>query len=285
MNLDFDFDFDIVNYNIISQYKSDLAHVSAILLGSNIMLSIFMSMVYFFGKDSIISSIIIYAPISTITLVLIRDKYAFSYTFSNLLAIIHGITHIVYPFINENVGINKNIDVWQDQIIHVCQAILVCSILFDSNIKFQIFSTLVVLYNILNVIVGYCCWGQSCHNVYNWFSIAPSLASGLHFATGCLFQNPKNIVIYGFIIQGSSSVITYFLFKASNDMLKMFTLCRFFELYFIVPHYTGYLYSRYIIYQTYKKYKYDKITKILDIIGFNPNQISQSIPSLTNYYT
>ena len=307
------FDFGIIKYNMGSQYKSDLAHTCAILVVSNITLSLFMSLVYFFGKDSIISSIIIYVPISTITLVLIRDKYAFSYTFSNLLAIIHGIAHIAYPFLNENIGINKNIDVWQDQLIHLCQAILVCSIFFDSNIKFQIFSALFVLYNILNVFVGYCCWGQSCHNVYNWFSIAPSLASGLHFATGCLFQNPKNIVMYGFIIQGSSSIITYFLFKASDDMLKLFALCRFFELYFIVPHYTGYIYGRYIIYEKYKKYKYnygsrntgynygsrntgynygsrnikyDKITGILDIIGFIPNQISSmSLSTLSNYYT
>ena len=224
-----------------SQYKSDLAYVCTILLTSNIMLAIFMLMVYFFGKDSIISSIIIYAPISTITLVVIRDKYAFSYTFSNLLAIIHGITHIAYPFLNEHSGINKTIDVWQDQVIHVCQAILVCSIFFDTsninNIKFQIFSTLFVLYNVLNVIVGYYCWGQPCHDIYNWFSIAPSLASGLHFAMACLFHNPKNIVMYGFIIQGTSSIITFFLFKASSDMLKLFALCRFFELYFIVPHY------------------------------------------------
>ena len=53
----------------------------------------------------------------------------------------------------------------------------------------------------------------------------------------CLFHNPKNIVMYGFIIQGTSSIITFFLFKASDDMLKLFALCRFFELYFIVPHY------------------------------------------------
>ena len=63
----------VKGYNMGSQYKSDLAYVCTILLTSNIMLAIFMLMVYFFGKDSIISSIIIYAPISTITLVVIRD--------------------------------------------------------------------------------------------------------------------------------------------------------------------------------------------------------------------
>ena len=111
--------------------------------------------------------------------------------------------------------------------------------------------------------------------------------------------------MYGFIIQGSSSIITYFLFKASDDMLKLFALCRFFELYFIVPHYigyiygryistVGYIYGRYIIYEKYNKYKYNKykynkynkITGILDKIGFIPNQISSmSLSTLSNYYT
>ena len=49
---------------------------------------------------------------------------------------------------------------------------------------------------------------------------------------------------YGFVLQGTSSVITYFLFKASDDLLKLFALCHFFEVYFIASHYIGFFYGR-----------------------------------------
>ena len=230
--------------------SSNVLQACMLLLGSNIMVGSVMTMVYLLGKDSIVSSLLIYVPVSMCSVVLVRDKYPTSYVVSNILAIGHGLAHVTYPFLNEHIGVDKSIDVWQDQIIHLGQSVLVGAIFFSSSdIKFRASSLLFVMCNLINVIVGYNCWGQWCHNLYVWISLAPALASGLHFATGTLFQNNKHVAKYGLIIQGTSSIITFFLFKSSNDMLKIFAACRFFEIYFIVPHYTGFFYGRYIIYK------------------------------------
>lgn len=244
-----------------------------ILLGSNFMVGAVMSMVYYFGKESVWSSLLIYGPVSLISIVLIRDRYPLSYTVSNLLAIGHGVAHVTYPFLNEHIGVNKSIDVWQDQIIHMGQSILVGSIFFGhSSMRIRVMSLVFVLCNLINVIVGYNCWGQWCHNLYVWVSLAPALASGLHFATGCLFQNEKKIATYGFLIQGTSSIITFFLFKASDDILKLFALCRFFEVYFIVPHYIGFFYGRYVMYKQFNNRIRGPIPSFLEIIGILPTR-------------
>jgi hypothetical protein len=249
---------------------SNVLQACMLLLGSNIMVGSVMTMVYCLGKDSIVSSLLIYAPVSMISAVLVRDKYPTSYLVSNILAIGHGIAHVTYPFLNEHIGVDKSVDVWQDQIIHLGQSVLVGAIFFSSSdIKFRASSLLFVMCNLINVILGYNCWGQWCHNLYVWISLAPALASGLHFATGTLFQNNKHVAKYGFIIQGASSVITFFLFKSSNDMLKLFAACRFFEIYFIVPHYTGFFYGRYIIHKNLN-HKSSAINTVLEIIGVRP---------------
>jgi hypothetical protein len=259
-----------------------MIHACLLLLGSNIMVGTVMSMVYMLGKDSILSSLLIYAPVTMISAVLIRDKYPASYTFSNLLAIGHGLAHLTYPFLNEHIGVNKSVDVWQDQIIHLGQSILVGALFFNSgDIKFKASALAFIMSNLVNVIVGYNCWGQWCHNLYVWISLAPALASGLHFATGTLFQNHRHIARYGFIIQGTSSIITFFLFKASDDMLKLFAVCRFFEIYFIVPHYTGFFYGRYIIYKRNSdSNKPGLVNAFLEIIGVRPTQ-----PQISNYFS
>ena len=249
---------------------SNVLQACMLLLGSNIMVGSVMTMVYLLGKDSIVSSLLIYVPVSMCSVVLVRDKYPTSYVVSNILAIGHGLAHVTYPFLNEHIGVDKSIDVWQDQIIHLGQSVLVGAIFFSSSdIKFRASSLLFVMCNLINVIVGYNCWGQWCHNLYVWISLAPALASGLHFATGTLFHNSKSVAKYGFIIQGTSSIITFFLFKASDDMLKLFAVCRFFEIYFIVPHYTGFFYGRYMIHKNMKR-ESSVINSVLEIIGVRP---------------
>jgi len=256
--------------------NDNIRQACMVLLASNMMVGTVMSMVYYLGKDSFVSSVLIYAPVSMISYVLIRDRYPFTYTFSNLLAIGHGVAHVTYPFLNEHIGVNKSIDVWQDQIIHMGQSILVGAIFFNiSSIKFRLVSILFVMCNLLNVIVGYNCWGKWCHNLYVWVSLAPALASGLHFATGCLFQNQKDVATYGFMIQGTSSIITFFLFKSSDDMLKLFALCRFFEVYFIVPHYIGFFYGRYVIYKRFGSKNNGFLNGFLEVIGVLPSNINQ----------
>jgi hypothetical protein len=242
------------------------------LLGGNLMVGTVMAMVYYLGKESIWSTVLIYAPVSMISYVLIRDRYPVIYIVSNILAIGHGVAHVTYPFLNEHIGVNKSIDVWQDQIIHLGQSILVGALfLHNSSTRFKMTAILFVLCNLLNVIVGYNCWGKWCHTLYVWISLAPALASGLHFATGCLFLNDKNVATYGFVIQGTSSIITFFLFKSSDDMLKLFALCRFFEVYFIVPHYIGFFYGRYVIYKRYNNAHDGMIRAFLKIVGILPN--------------
>lgn len=227
-------------------YRTEIYKAVSLLALSNFMVGTVMSLVYYLGKESIYSSLLIYGPVSLISVVLIRDNYSKPYLFSNILAICHGIAHLVFPFLNEHIGVNKEIDVWQDQIVHLLQATLFASLFFNnSGSKFKILSILFVMANVLNVLLGYYCWGEQCHNLYVWVSLSPALASGLHFATGTLFQQTREVAKLGFMIQGTSSIITFFLFKSSDDMLKLFALCRFFEVYFIASHYIGFFYGRY----------------------------------------
>jgi hypothetical protein len=201
------------------------------------------------------------------------------------LAIGHGLAHVIYPFLNKEIGVNRLVDVWQDQIFHLGQAILFSSIFFDSSKSFRTISIIFCLSNILNVIAGYYCWGKECHDFYVWLSLAPALASGLHFATGTLFQNSRTVAIYGFLLQGTSSVLTYFMFKASDDILKFFALCRFFEIYFIASHYVGFFYSRYVIYKQTSDSKHNILSAFLQVIGIYPSEISNNtIGLLQNYF-
>jgi len=218
-----------------------------------------MFLVYYIGKNSLISTIIIYAPISIISLRTIYQKYSYIYTFSCFLAITHGLAHVIYPFLNEEIGVDKTIDIWQDQLIHLSQSIIATIIFFNtSNLLFKVFSSLFILVNVFNVFAGYYCWGEQCHHIYTWISLGPSLSSGLHFAIGCFFQSSRQVAICGFLIQGSSAIITNLLFKESNELLKLFALCRFFEIYFIVPHYIGYI-----------NYNYNYKRRQLALIAFN----------------
>ena len=109
----------------------------------------------------------------------------------------------------------------------------------------QIGCVVFIAANLVNVLAGYFCWGKECHEIYVAISLFPALASGLHFAAGALFRAPPKVAAAGFTMQAFSSLSTYFLFKASDDILKTFALCRFFEIYFIAPHYVGYFVSRF----------------------------------------
>jgi hypothetical protein len=216
------------------------------LMMSNVMVGTVMSMVYYLGKTSVFADALIYGPATLIGIVSLRDGCSKTFIFSTALALCHGYAHLRYPFLNEEIGVNKSVDVWQDQIVHLLQSALFASIFFSRiSLRFDMYATTFVLTNVLNVVLGYFCWGQTCHNAYVWVSLAPALASGLHFATGTLFSQSLQTAKMGFLLQGTSSIITFFLFKSSDDILKLFALCRFFEIYFIVPHYVGFFYSRY----------------------------------------
>ena len=128
--------------------------------------------------------------------------------------------------------------------------------------------------------------GKECHDFYVWVSLLPALASGLHFATGALFHKTSNVGLCGFLFQGLSSVTTYFIFRGSDDILKLFARCRFFEIYFIVPHYVGFFQSRLAIVlnsnDTTAKSIGIKLFRFLGIIGLP--LVSSAIPLFENYF-
>lgn len=272
---------DTVNNNE-SEVGFDFVHAGVLLLFSNLMVASMMAVVYLLGKDNPLTNLFIYGPITGILIVLVRDKYAFLYTVSSLLAIAHGVAHVLYPFLDESSGVNHEVEVWQDQVVHLFQAVLFSVIFFNQNsVLFTAYSLALMTGNVVNVALGYTCWGKSCHNLYVWVSLLPSLSSGLHFATGAFFLAPKNVGKYGFAIQATSSVCTYFLFKASDDILKLFALCRFFEIYFIAPHYLGYFYGRYTITKETPGYEnMPMLEVILKILGIYANDMEESNKSL-----
>ena len=270
----------------LSLEKSPIYYAGALLTASNFLVYSMMYVVYFLGKESALSNIFIYGPIVGIVTTSVRDKYSFTFVLSSTLAVAHGVAHVAYPFLDEDIGVNRNIDAWQDQFLHLGQSVLFTSIfLYNSSQLFSVYSFVFMIGNLVNVILGYNCWGEPCHDLYVWVSLLPALSSGLHFATGTLFQTTKETCTYGFAIQGCSSVITYFLFKGSDDILKLFARCRFFEIYFIAPHYVGFFHSRYIITKTLSNYENMRgDEKLLRILGIYSNDITKDNLSLFNNY-
>ena len=258
----------------ISNILNKFLQASSLLICSNIIMGLTMLLVYFLGPNTWLTEMLIYGPIFSILIVLVRDQFTFSYIVSCILAILHGFAHKYYPFLDSNIGVNKNIDVWQDQIMHLGQIIIFTYIFYRySNRLMQNMYLSLIIGNLINVIVGFYCWGKSCHEFYVWISLLPALSSGLHFAIGTLCHTDILTASFGFLLQGTSSILTFFLFKSSDEILKLFALCRFFELYFIVPHYVGYFNSRYLI----CKDKENSNNKIFQILGIF------KIPTIKNY--
>jgi len=221
-------------------------HAGLLLIASNILVFANMYGVYLFGQNSYMSWLLVYGPILGISAVQCRDQMSFTFTFSTWLAIAHGLAHCIFPFLDSALGVNKSVSVWEDQCLHLGQSILFAVIFRGEKSNFFKIGCLVfIAANFINVLAGYFCWGKECHNVYVAISLFPALASGLHFAAGALFRAPPRVATAGFAMQAFSSFSTYWLFKASDDILKTFALCRFFEIYFIAPHYVGYFVSRF----------------------------------------
>jgi hypothetical protein len=266
--------------------KTPIYYAGALLTASNFLVYSMMSVVYMFGKDSILSNLFIYGPIAGIVTTSVRDKYSFTFVLSSSLAAAHGVAHVVYPFLDEITGVNHSIDVWQDQLLHLGQSVLFSSIFMDnSSLLFTVYSFAFMIGNLFNVVLGYNCWGESCHDLYVWVSLLPALSSGLHFATGTLFQTTKETSTFGFAIQGCSSIMTYFMFKGSDDILKIFARCRFFEIYFIAPHYVGFFHGRYLITKTLPNYeKMNNNEKLLRILGIYSNELTKDNMRLFNNY-
>ena len=153
-------------------------YAGALLVASNFLVYSMMSVVYLLGKESMLSNLFIYGPITGIITTSVRDKYSFTFVLSSTLAAAHGVAHVVYPFLDEDIGVNRSIDVWQDQFLHLGQSVLFSSIFLDnSSLLFTVYSFAFMLGNLLNVVLGYNCWGESCHDLYVWVSLLPALST------------------------------------------------------------------------------------------------------------
>ena len=229
-----------------SNSNNSLIQATKRLLEAQAMVCSLMSLVYYFGNTSLISTVIIYGPITLLSTYAIINNYSRIYVCACLLAIAHGYCHCIYKFLNESIGVNTMVPVWQDQILHLFQAILFSVLFFDRGRLFKILTTLFVIGNICNVIVGYNCWQTSCYYIYTWMAIIPTLSSGYHFALGCLFQSSRETAIYGFVMEGGVAMVIYLLFgDGTTRIIKLFSKLRFFEIYFIGPCYIGFLNYKY----------------------------------------
>ena len=73
------------------------------------------------------------------------------------------------------------------------------------------------------------------------------------------------------------------MFKQSDEILKLFALCRFFEIYFIVPHYIGYFNSRYQIVREMKNTSY--FDRLMYFLGCYSLPLSiKNLPLLESYF-
>lgn len=231
-----------ISLSITSKMVFQVAINAAIsrITACNAVVGTLMGLVFVCGKNSHISTGLIYGPALALLAYSIKKQLPVVFSLSIFVSICHALAHVIYPFLDEVQGVNTGIDVWQDQSVHLFQSLFVSCIFFGSPRNFPLLVSLFVLANVANVVLGYFCWGQSCHDTYVWVTLAPALASGLSYAAAGFFQTPKEVATLGFLLQGSSSVMTFFAFKASINVLKVNALCRFFEIYFIAPHYVAF---------------------------------------------
>ena len=161
-----------------------------------------------------VADFVIYTPLIALFVCCLRDNYSPVYIFSVMLALCHGLAHVFFPFLDTN-GVNGKISVFEDQTIHLLQSIFVCLLLWGKNgRRWPLYAHVFVSANVLNVVAGFLLWGHPLyHSAYVWWTLFPALASGLMFASSCFFQMPKEAAVLGLLIQGATSILTFFFFK------------------------------------------------------------------------
>merc|ERR1719486_338751 len=101
----------------------------------------------------------------------------------------HGVAHVVYPFLDEYKGVVYEVDVWQDQVLHSMQGVLVFWLWYKTAPQhIRIIAGVFTVGLVANAIVGFFCWGKECHHFYVWISLIPAMSSGMHFAMGGMFN-------------------------------------------------------------------------------------------------
>lgn len=221
----------------------DTADAMKILLRFNVSLGCGLSAIYLLGKTSTLSSLLIYGPASIVCLAMLKDKEHLM-ALSMFVAIIHGFAHVRYPFLDEVQGVVKSVDVWQDQAIHLLQAVIFQHMWWHKGKAVQVCTSVFTAACMLDVLVGYACWGQWCHELYVWVSLSAATASGIHVGIGATYRQKEDTQWNAHLLQAASAIINYFVFKGSDDILKLFAVCRFFELYFIIGHLHGFAEDR-----------------------------------------
>jgi len=232
-------------HNSLSTQAGDFFKGLSLIMMSTMLVGAHLATVFYIGQASFISTLIIYVPLSVAVLFMLRDGVSNVMVVSSVVAIGHGFAHKFYPFLDSEVGVNHEVDVWQDQILHAFQGVIFSYIFWQSSGRnFKILCGLFVTGLVLNVMIAKVCWNTSCYEAYVWFSLIPATASGLHFAIGSVAHTPERVGWYACVLQGCSAICTFFYFRSSDDVLKFFAACRFFEIYFIVPHLVGIIYGR-----------------------------------------
>jgi len=220
-----------------------------LLLQGSLLLGAHMFLVYVMGSWSIGSYLLIYSPIIFMTGVLIRDGYSHVIIISALISILHGCMHLNYPFLDEHLGVVREVDVWQDQCVHASQAVLFTYVWWEKLPKIgKIMAVIFLLGNASNCVVGYFCWNSWCYELYVWVSMFPAIAGGLHFAVAAMLKCPPGVGKWLCVFQGVQTVFFFIFFKSSEDVLKFFAGTRFFEIYNICPHYIGFINARLDLY-------------------------------------
>ena len=137
---------------------------------------------------------------------------------------------------------------WQDQVVHVAQPLLVTAVflapvLRDMHdwpaLKSSVFLSLWFAYVATvytNVYVGYICWGKACHEFFVNVSFSAGVGSGLHVAIGASHKARAKVAFWMQVVMGTNAAIFFFVFRAYNWVLVYMAISRFFELYFIAGH-------------------------------------------------
>lgn len=160
-----------------------------------------------------------------------------------LLAVLHGFTHHVWPFINES-GLNPEQTVFFDMVVHLALGLWAHLVVINITCRdaptavralLHLVGTVLLLGNLASVFASVMLPADN--PIFVESAIFSALNSG-YFAAAALtlgnrcsgWQLPKHLALWF-----SICFAFYYAFRASNDALAYMFVHRFFESFFMIP--------------------------------------------------
>lgn len=154
--------------------------------------------------------------------------------------IVHGLVHIVWPFIDGIVGFNRTFDPTVDLLVHTCQQLIVYGLndreLFPKRVSFWI-----IIMTLVSACLGTIqMTSDYYHSIFSWITIFPTICSSniASFSLSRKLNDEETNKLNR--IQIVYTIGMWSVFKIYHYLTKFTASGRFFESYFMLSTIVGY---------------------------------------------